>query len=195
MSDIRISCASLASVTIDGKYLLLLNKRSYKEGRMVYTPIGGGLEYLPNGKKFLDNLGAKYERETPDLRLKIDSDNIDLFKFWFEKGIDREIDIFRELKEEIVDEENIIQSLSPSDLEISYIKTETPIIELKGVLNHFFFEIYDVSFSKEKTDEIKRFISKQGDLKKVLLVTEEEIRNGLTSDKIEIGSNTKSILK
>jgi len=194
MSEIRISCASLSSITIDDKYLLLLNKRAYKDGRMVYTPIGGALEYLPNGKKFLDNLGAKYERETPDLRFKIDSDNLDLFKFWFGKGIDRERDILRELKEEMIDEEDIIQSLSPNDLEISYIKTETPVIELKGVLNHFFFEIYDVAFSKEKTDEIKRFISKQKDLKKVLLVTEKEIRNGLTSDKIEIGSSAKSIL-
>jgi hypothetical protein len=194
MSEIRISCASLSSITIDDKYLLLLNKRAYKDGRMVYTPIGGALEYLPNGKKFLDNLGAKYERETPDLRFKIDSDNLDLFKFWFGKGIDRERDILRELKEEMIDEEDIIQSLSPNDLEISYIKTETPVIELKGVINHFFFEIYDVAFSKEKTDEIKIFISKQKDLKKVLLVTEKEIRNGLTSDKIEIGSSAKSIL-
>ena len=194
MSEIRISCASLSSITIDDKYLLLLNKRAYKDGRMVYTPIGGALEYLPNGKKFLDNLGAKYERETPDLRFKIDSDNLDLFKFWFGKGIDRERDILRELKEEMIDEEDIIQSLSPNDLEISYIKTETPVIELKGLINHFFFEIYDVAFSKEKTDEIKIFISKQKDLKKVLLVTEKEIRNGLTSDKIEIGSSAKSIL-
>ena len=44
MSEIRISCASLASIKIDNKYLLLLNKRSYKQGKMVYTPIGGALE-------------------------------------------------------------------------------------------------------------------------------------------------------
>jgi DNA gyrase subunit A len=97
---------------IDGKYLLLLNKRSYKEGRMVYTPIGGALEYLPKAKGFLDNLGAKYERETPDLRFKMDSENLDLFKFWFEKGIDRERDVVRELTEEMIEEENIVVSLT-----------------------------------------------------------------------------------
>lgn len=195
MSEIRVSCASLASIMIDGKYLLLLNKRSYKEGRMVYTPIGGALEYLPKGKAFLDNLGARYERETPDLRLRIDSENLDLFKFWFEKGIDRERDVVRELKEEMIEEENIFNSLDDSDLEVSYIKTETPINPIKGILNNFFFEIYDVKFSNEKINEIKDYINKQGKVKKAILVTEKEIKNGLTIDKIEIGNNAKSIIQ
>ena len=85
MSEIRVSCAAFASIMIDGKYLLMLNKRSYKEGRMVYTPIGGALEYLPIGKEFLDNLDVKYERQTPDLRFKMDPENIDLLNFGLKK--------------------------------------------------------------------------------------------------------------
>ena len=195
MSEIRISCASLASIMVDGKYLLLLNKRSYKEGRMVYTPIGGALEYLPKGKAFLDNLGARYERETPDLRFKMDSENIDLFKLWFEKGIDRERDVVRELTEEMIEEENIFDTLDESEFDISYIRTETPINPIKGVLNNFFFEIYNVDFSPKKINEIKDYISNQGQVKKAILVTEQEIKNGLTIDKIEIGNNAKSILQ
>ncbi len=195
MSEIRISCASLASIMIDGKYLLLLNKRSYKEGRMVYTPIGGALEYLPKAKGFLDNLGAKYERETPDLRFKMDSENLDLFKFWFEKGIDRERDVVRELTEEMIEEENIFDTLDSTELDISYLRTETPINPIKGVLNNFFFEIYDVDFSPRKVNEIKNYINNQGQVKKAILVTEQEIKNGLTIDKIEIGNNAKSILQ
>lgn len=195
MSEIRISCASLASIMIDGKYLLLLNKRSYKEGRMVYTPIGGALEYLPKGKGFLDNLGARYERETPDLRFKMDSENLDLFKFWFEKGIDRERDVVRELTEEMIEEENIFDTLDSNDYEISYLRTETPINPYKGIMNNFFFEIYDVDFSPKKINEIKDYINNQGQVKKAILVTEQEIKNGLTIDKIEIGNNAKSILQ
>jgi hypothetical protein len=180
---------------IDGKYLLLLNKRSYKEGRMVYTPIGGALEYLPKAKGFLDNLGAKYERETPDLRFKMDSENLDLFKFWFEKGIDRERDVVRELTEEMIEEENIFDTLDSTELDISYLRTETPINPIKGVLNNFFFEIYDVDFSPRKVNEIKNYINNQGQVKKAILVTEQEIKNGLTIDKIEIGNNAKSILQ
>lgn len=195
MSEIRISCAALASIMIDGKYLLLLNKRSYREGRIVYTPIGGALEYLPSGKAFLDNLGARYERETPDLRFKMDSENLELFKFWFEKGIDRERDIVRELTEEMIEEENIFDTLNSNDYDISYLRTETPINPYKGIMNNFFFEIYDVRFSEEKINEIKDYINNQGQVKKAILVTEKEIKNGLTINKIEIGNNAKSILQ
>lgn len=202
MSEIRISCASLASIMIDGKYLLLLNKRSYKEGRMVYTPIGGALEYLPKGKGFLDNLGARYERETPDLRFKMDSENLDLFKFWFEKGIDRERDVVRELTEEMIEEENIFDTLDSKDFEISYLRTETPVQDIRGLMNNFFFEIYNVEFSEEKINEIKDYIhfnwvrdNNKDVVKKAILVTEQEIKNGLTVNKIEIGNNAKSILQ
>jgi len=195
MSEIRISCAALASIMIDGKYLLLLNKRSYREGRIVYTPIGGALEYLPSGKAFLDNLGARYERETPDLRFKMDSENLELFKFWFEKGIDRERDVVRELTEEMIEEENIFDTLNSNDYDISYLRTETPINPYKGIMNNFFFEIYDVRFSEEKINVIKDYINNQGQVKKAILVTEKEIKNGLTINKIEIGNNAKSILQ
>lgn len=195
MSEIRISCASLASIMIDNKYLLLLNKRSYREGRIVYTPIGGALEYLPTGKAFLDNLGARYERETPDLRFKMDSENLEIFRFWFEKGIDREKNVVRELTEEMVEEENIFDSLNSDDFEISYIRTETPIKTIKGIINNFFFEIYDVKFSENKVNEIKDYIKNQGQFRKDILVTKEEIIDGLTINKIEIGDNAKSILQ
>ena len=178
MSQIRISCASLASIIIEDKYLLLLNNRSYKEGRMVYTPIGGALEYLPKGKIFLDNIGAKYERETPDLRFKMDSENLDLFKTWFKMGIDREKEITRELKEEMIDEENIFDTLSKNDFSTTYLRTEKKIVNINGIVNNFFFEIYNVNFSEEKIDEIKSFIDNQGELKKVILVTENEIKKG-----------------
>ena len=192
MSEVRISCASLASIKIDNKYLLLLNKRSYKQGRIVYTPIGGALEYHPNGKKFLDNLGARYERETPDLRFKMDSENLELFRYWFEKSIDRENDITRELIEEMVDEEKIFKSLDIKDFTTKYIRTETPIKDIDGVYNYFFFEIYNVTFTEDKVTEIKEYVKKNND--KIILVSDMEIKNGFTKDNIEIGDNTKSIL-
>ena len=192
MSEIRISCASLASIKIDNKYLLLLNKRSYKQGKMVYTPIGGALEYHPNGKKFLDNLEVRYERETPDLRFKMDSENLDLFRCWFENCINRENDITRELIEEMVDEEKIFKSLDLKDFTTKYIRTETPIKEIDGVSNYFFFEIYKVTFTKDKITEIKEYIKKNND--KIILVSDIEIKNGFTKDNIEIGDNAKSIL-
>jgi hypothetical protein len=125
----------------------------------------------------------------------MDSENLDLFKFWFEKVIDRERDVVRELTEEMIEEENIFDTLDSNDYDISYLRTETPINPYKGIMNNFFFEIYDVEFSEEKINEIKDYISNQGQVKKAILVTKQEIKNGLTIDKIEIGNNAKSILQ
>lgn len=94
----------------------------------------------------------------------------------------------------MIDEENIFDSLEPEDIEISYVGLDTPIKEMNGMINNFFFEIYDVEFSEKKVKEIKEYISNQ-ELQKLILVTEDEIKNGFTIDKIEIGDNTKSILQ
>lgn len=192
MNEIRVSCAALAQIKIDNKYLLLMNKRSLGQNKIIYTPVGGALEYLPNGKKFLDNLNVKYERQTPDLRLRMDKDNLELFDFWFSKGIDRERDVFRELKEEMVDEESIIKSLSESDVEIKFIRTEKPVIDIDGLTNHFFYEIYSVEFSDDKLKEINEYIKSQGDVKKVVTLSKEQIEND--DFEFEIGSNCISIL-
>lgn len=45
MNKIRISCASLASIKIDGKYLLCINKGALAKGTQLYTPFGGAIEY------------------------------------------------------------------------------------------------------------------------------------------------------
>ena len=58
--------------------------------------------------------------------------------------------------------------------------------------NYFFFEIYNVTFTKDKITEIKEYIKKNND--KIILVSDMEIKNGFTKDNIEIGDNTKSIL-
>jgi hypothetical protein len=186
MPEIRISCASLASIIIEDKYLLLRNKRSYKKGEIVYSPIGGALEYSPEGKSFLDNLGAKYERETPDLRLYIDLDNVNLFQYWFEKNIDRESNIDRELKEELVDEENIFNSLETTDYKSTFLH-----LDIRNVSNtKYFFEIWNVIFSKEKINHIKNSL-KDG---KIILATESEIKNGITLTGFQITNSSTSIL-
>lgn len=195
MSKIRISCASLASIKINSKYLLLLNKRSLKNGILTYTPIGGALEYLPKGKIFLDNLEAEYERNTPDLRFKMDSSNLDLFDKWFLSKENRETDIVRELIEEMVDEEGIFTSLDINEFKSEFISINKLNRIIDGIPNHFYFEIYNIDFSKSKTDEILDFIKNQGNIKKLILVTEQEIENGLTNTNTKIGDNANSILQ
>lgn len=188
MSKVRISCASLASIKIDNKYLILLNKSAYKNGIMRYSAIGGALEYDTEGRKFLDNLDAEYERSTPDLRLRIDESNLDIFEHWFYKKIGREIGIDRELIEELVDEEGIFDNLNSSDFSSKYIttvKTKTK----REIINYFYFEIYDIKFSDEKVKQIKENIKNSN---KLILISEHEFENWNRTD-CEVAGNVKSI--
>lgn len=190
MSEIRISCASFGSIMIEDKYLLLMNKKSYKEGNIIYTPVGGALEYLPEGKLFLDSLGARYERKTPDLRFFMDENNLDLFQYWFERKIDRETDAHRELKEELVDEENILDSLETSDYKSHQLCLVKDKRMWKNNSTHYFFEIWNISFSQEKIDQIIKALDSQ----KVILATESEIKNGITQRGQKISAHSNSIL-
>ena len=118
---IRVSCAGLASIKIGNKYLLVQNKKSRSKGNIVYGPLGGALEYLPNGKAFLDSLNAEYERETPDLRITIDQSDLDKYEKWFKTTNDREKSAKREVYEELVLEEKILTNLKESDITEKYL--------------------------------------------------------------------------
>lgn len=188
MKKVRISCASLASISIDNKYLLCVNKSQFKRGKKVYTPFGGALEYDKKAIPFLKNLNVDFERTTPDLRLVINEDLVGLFDVWFTKQIDREVGINRELIEELVEEENIFDDLTENDFTSEYIKLDKVIYESKGVKSYMFFEIYSIIFNDDKVSQLL----KNSD--KIRLISKEEILKSVTNDGISIGSNSKSII-
>jgi hypothetical protein len=188
--SIRVSCAGLASINIDGKYLLVQNKRSKSKGVIAYGPLGGALEYLPSGLEFLNSLGVEFERETPDLRFSMDKDLLDIFVDWFYNNTDREKSSKRELIEELVIEENILNNLSESDM------TETHIDTIRdrsggrsGVVSERIFEIFEISFNKEIEEKLKE-IATQPD-STIGLFSEEDIIEGGG----KIASHSKFILK
>lgn len=194
---IRVSCASFSRIMIDDKYLLILNKASLKKGNKVYTPIGGALEYTMAGKKLLDKLNPTWERNNKDLRLFFSEDKISEFTKWFKSRQDREIDPFRELQEELVDEEHILESLNRSDIDL--MKFNHIYIELvpskeahKGFLTQYYFEIFDVKLNVFKESEIKDQLPSTNIIK---LVTDREILNGMTKTGEKIGTNSKSLIK
>lgn len=186
MKEIRISCAALASIFINNKYLVCVNKNALKKGVVTITPFGGGTEYKPEALNFLNNLGAKFERSTPDLRFRMLQSNIELFELWFFKKKDREIGIDRELIEEIVMEEEILTNLTVNDFSTEYVNC---VENIEGD-NHRYFEIYDVKFNDNIIKELLN--SKKPNLK---LVSKEEILNGMTNDGVHIGTSVKSILR
>jgi len=191
LEEIRLSCAGLAQIKINDKYLLMLNKSSLKRGEHIYTPIGGGIEYLDGAKEFLNTITLKFERSTPDLRLFIIKQDLNRFKDWFYKRIQREITINRELIEELVDETNILNDLSINDINSKYINTIEDIEEYNDIVNYRYFEIFNVSFNNE-TLKILNDHMRNNNL--LYLATKDEILNTKTITNIKIGSNCKAVL-
>ncbi len=186
---IRISSSALGQIIIDGKYLLCLNKSSLNKGNSIYTPLGGALEYLPSGLEFLMSLDAKFERTTPDLRFHTHLFNLEKYRTWFNSRKDRETTIDRELVEELVEEENIFSSLNNTDFNSTYKKTVEQI-ETSDHSNRF-FEIFSITFSTEKLNQLLEQI-KTND--KLILVTKNEILKGIADNGISIGKNSEAIL-
>jgi hypothetical protein len=184
---IRVSCAGLASIVIDGKYLLVQNKSARDKGVLSYGPVGGALEYYSSAEPFLETLNATMERETPDLRMMIDADKLGEFSSWFKARKDRETTAKREVYEELVEEEGILSSLSDSDMQESLVDTKIERGERDGVVSERFFEIYKITFSPAVEDELKRIAAEDSTVE---LFTKEEIMSGAHG----ISSHSKAIL-
>jgi HD superfamily phosphohydrolase len=177
---IRISCAGLATIKIDGKYLLIQNKKSRDSGVISYGPIGGALEFYPQAQDFLNEFVTKYERKTPDLRLLTTTDNIDRFTDWFNKRIDRETSCKREVIEELVTEEKVLNRLSESNIIEHYTKTirdKSLKPELDGeVMTERYFDIFDITFDEWTTNKLRE-VSELED-STIGLFTKDEIMKG-----------------
>lgn len=175
MNKIRVSCAGFAKININGKYLLLRNKRNFKNGETVYTPIGGGIKFLPNAVDFLNSIGGVLEKED-DLRIHIDTENYNIFKDWFLSKKDRETTIFREMREELVDEEKLLNDLKLCDFKEKKVNvietTQEWIIDGESKTSYYFFEIFEVTFKDAVEKDILKNISVDDRFK---FFTEEEI--------------------
>ncbi len=183
-TPIRVSCAGLASILIDGKYLLVQNKKSRDKGVISYGPLGGALEYDLVAQDFLNVFVKSYERKTPDLRFITTEDKIPRFTQWFEQRIDREISCKRELIEELVDEEKILKVLLESNIyekEPKLIRDKSIKPEIDGeIMTERFFEVFEIQFDEWTTQKLKD-VAEQEDSTIGLFTKEEILQRGLVS--------------
>lgn len=189
---IRVSCASFARIKVGDKYMLILNGNAIMKGNKIYGPIGGGLEFLESGREFLTSINASPEKSNYDLRIRLPKENLEEFKKWFYSKADRENGVFREVQEELVDEMQILKSISESDVTESYVKTSedeavSQKIGFEGTFTKYIFEIYEVTFSEKVQKELLEACNEK--IQIVGLFTEEEILN-----LPNIGGQTKHLI-
>jgi hypothetical protein len=148
---IRISCASLCRIELDGRYLLLLNHNRREKGLYILSPIGGALTVRDPG------IFARFDAvpENPassDLRMLLPLSQLEAFRQWFYSGDDRERSPYRELYEELVIESRLLESLEPDHIACRYLWTiedrrPTERQGQTGLMTQYFLEVFDITFT------------------------------------------------
>ena len=149
---VRVSCASLCRIQIDDQFLLLLNKNRRQKGIYQLSPVGGAI--LVNDWGVVKDLNLNFNPENPanhDLRLFVPSAQLDIFRKWFYTRQGREIDPFREVYEELVDESQALFDLKRQDVKIRFLNfredsKQTLRKGMTGEFTQYFFEIFEVKF-------------------------------------------------
>ncbi|RJQ34290.1 hypothetical protein C4566_02300 [Candidatus Parcubacteria bacterium] len=201
LPEVRISAASFSRIKdSEGRLALLVNFSMAKKGTTVLTPIGGGIKITPEGlgmiKDLLDIDETTFEKEN-DLRFIMKGVDINKFREWFLSKQQREADPHRELHEELIDETGLLDSNDLEDAQCSEATYATELADfnpqgIPGLKSLRILEVFDVELKPEAQEKLAKSSRDPNPL--IHFVTEEEIRNGQTSDGIKIATVSESLL-
>jgi hypothetical protein len=152
IARIRVSCAALCRIQDDaGRYLLGLNKNRLSQGREIYMPLGGALEFTA------PDLLARFEAtsEAPgsrDLRLFMPAARVPDFRAWFLARQERETSPLRELVEELVGEFAVLDALTADDVDIRLARTYEGEAAsgrrgVAGTWTHYLHEVFQIDIT------------------------------------------------
>jgi hypothetical protein len=149
ITPIRISCGSLCRIHSDQRYLFVLNRNRRQKGVYQLSPIGGAIEV--DDFKYLSTFQYKLEKpDSHDLRLSLPPDEVPAFREWFYKRKERETNPFREIYEELVEEETAVLTVLKLDdvrMRFAGIVEDIKATERKGmtgIMTQYFLEIFEV---------------------------------------------------
>lgn len=180
----RVSCAALCRINDpDGRYLLGLNKNRLAQGREIYMPLGGALEY--HASDLLTRFEASPEVPgSQDLRLFMPGSLLPAFRDWFLTRQERETSPLRELTEELVDEFSVLPTLRPEEVMARYLGTyegeATSGRSMSyGAWTHYLHEVFDIRFVNETILQILLAVPPDSGLR---WVNEADMLRGITED-------------
>lgn len=181
---LRVSCGGLCRILdpAAGRYLLGMNRNRLQRGDQILMPLGGALAYFqPPPVDFTLEVP-----DTHDLRLFMPDAQVETFRAWFHRRVDRETSPFRELAEELVEEYAVLDALAPSDVTLTHRFTHehrrfTNRSGVTGVLTHSLQEIYDAAFHRH-WDTLRALTPDTG----LYWVSADQIHSGHYSDTIRV---------
>ena len=194
MGMLRVSAAILNRISFHaGGLLLSVNNK----GTHALTPIGGGIEFHEPARNFLTRLGVTL-REGNDLRFTFDSARINEFERWFSTRTDRDISPFRELRQELVEEEHILTDLRPDQVQSALLWTAKPPLAAstrpgsEGELTQRYIEVFDTYLSMEIKELLEAHLAAPEP--KLAIVSPEEIMAGISLAGEKIGAISQTLL-
>jgi SMODS-associated NUDIX domain len=102
---VRISASYLYRIKVDAEYLLVRGSRYPNQ----FQPVGGVFKALPDGRAYLQAIGALDDDLIPidassrdDLRIRLPGRHLPEFVRWFDSRRGRESDAWREFHEELI---------------------------------------------------------------------------------------------
>ena len=183
-------------------YALLLNKgRLARGGHRILSPIGGGFDLLPGGKRYLEGLGAWHfeGKDQNELRCQVPDEQLAKVAAWFARRHQREKTVWRELMEELVGETGI---LTLAGLRDGYVERFAGERRHNGPTTRdvpdqntaYFMEIFDVGVSPDTLRTLWAASQRPVERRWMYFVTAEEIANGRTRDGVKIGQISQFVL-
>lgn len=201
LPEVRVSTASLVVIRdAQGRYALLVNQNRAKKGEVVLTPIGGAIEATPEGLESLKRLlgldEASFENGA-DLRFIMSGAQANRYREWFLAGEQRESNPLREIQEELVDEEGLLNEENLVGLELRRKGYATQLAQTtrkgrEGTVTLRLVEVFEADFNEQTRQRLQTQAEVPGSV--IHFVSEDEIGEGKTTDGLEIGDISKVLL-
>lgn len=180
---VRVSCAYLYRIQIDGKFFLIRNK-----GRGNISPIGGAYQFYESGREFLNEIKAvndaglipkkTEEKYQHDIRLIFSLNRLPKFMEWFQSGQGREFNVEREFFEELEEIKLLTGNVDFGALQISKYKSVNFLgsySKTKNYYPYYHFDILNVHLSQNQQEILLTGVRKRSP--KLFLASNKEIIN------------------
>lgn len=195
---VYVSLSYLIRIKLPGSERYLLVKGSKIDQ---YQPVGGVYKLVGNKDIYKDwQASIKPDTKNPrDLRFFIKAKYLPDVLKWFESGKDREVGVWREFHEELIDN-GILASENFKSIRAEYLYTKENLLSKQTRFNNESYHslVYNIFSIELNESQLKELISlEQNKLftKKYAFVTEDEInKECFNNSKTRIGQHTKHII-
>lgn len=195
---VYVSLSYLIKIKLPGSERYLLVKGSKINQ---YQPVGGVYKLVGNKDITKDwNASVKPDTKNPrDLRFFIKAKHLPDVLKWFKSGKDRELGVWREFREELIDNK-ILTVDNFNSIRTEYLYSKENLLSKQTRFNNekyhsLVYNIFSIELNESQLSELIKLEQNKLFTKKYAFVTEDEISKECFNDsKTRIGQHTKHII-